>query len=532
MGSHKSALLTGIVHGHIQLLIIAPVLALFFLGIIVRNASSAVDHWVEEQKVTEQLQQRLSEVHKTHYPSLLGQPQEVPGPELVATLSGGSDASPAVTTLALPVESPTQDVDAIHITYHPSPLGQPEEVPGPELTTTLPGVADTSPAVTTPVPSVEQPRSFPFQTTYTVRKNDTFETILRGQGIGRKAGAGWITAWIAAEKKDKHVRNLQIGQRFSFVFAEGPEAPLLTSLRYETGALSQLTLEREADGSVRSRTEKLSTTKVWRATAGRITNSLYEAAVQNADVPRRIVDEMVDLGWDLDFFSDLRAGDIFKVIFEEYQREDGEPVQYGRVLAAEIVNRGKVLQVLLPTHDQGFLYPLRYTRISSVFTTARFHPILKRHRPHNGVDFAAPRGTLVRAVADGTVTYAGREGGFGRLIRIDHADGYRTEYAHLDSLATGIRRGQRVKRGQKIGRVGSTGLATGPHLHFGLIKNGRYVNPLKNLSKTASRSDRQKPDPAQAELKKTLAAYLAQLDISQTVETRVFAAVATATSTL
>ena len=117
---------------------------------------------------------------------------------------------------------------------------------------------------------------------------------------------------------------------------------------------------------------------------------------------------MVDLGWDLDFFSDLRAGDIFKVIFEEYQREDGQPVQYGRVLAAEIVNKGKVLQVLLPTRDQGFLYPLRFTRISSVFTTARFHPILKRHRPHNGVDFAAPRGTLVRAVADGTITSAGR----------------------------------------------------------------------------------------------------------------------------
>ena len=154
MGSHKSALLTGIVHGHIQSLIIAPVLALFFLGIIVRNASSAVDHRVEEQKVTEQLQQRLSEVHKTHYPSLLGQPQEVPGPELVATLPGVSDASPAVTTLALPVESPIQDLNEILITHHPSPLGQPEEVAGPELVATLPGVSDASPAVTAPVPPV------------------------------------------------------------------------------------------------------------------------------------------------------------------------------------------------------------------------------------------------------------------------------------------------------------------------------------------------------------------------------------------
>ena len=540
MGSNKGALLTGIAHGHTQLLIIAPVLVLLFLGSIVRNASSAVDHRVEEQKVAEQLKQRLSEVHKAHYPSPLGQFEELPARELAAELPAASDESasqPAVAAVALSVEKHEQRLSEVHTLHHPLPILQPEELPAPELAPELPAVSDTWPSppvavtVASPVEQLSQPHPFPLQTTYTVRKNDTFETILRGQGIGRQAGARWIAAWIAAAKKDRHVRNLQIGQRFSFDFAEGPEAPLLTSLSYEMSALSQLTLERAADGSVASRTEKLPTTVVWRATAGRITSSLYEAAVQNADVPRRIVDEMVDMGWDLDFFSNLRAGDTFKVIFEEYQR-DGQPVQYGRVLAAEIVNKGKVLRVLLPTQNQGFLYPLRYTRISSVFTTARFHPLLKRHRPHNGVDFAAPRGTLVRAVADGTITYAGWEGGFGRLVRVNHSGGYRTEYAHLDSIATGIRRGQRVRRGQKIGRVGSTGLATGPHLHFGLVKNGRYVNPLKNLSRIVARTDRQKPDPAQAELKKTLTAYLAQLDIGQTAETRVFAVVATATSPL
>ena len=527
MGYDRGVLRTGMAHGHIQLLIL-PILVLFFLGSIVRSASSAVDHRLEKQKVIEQLQQRLSEVRKARHPSLLSQSEEFPDQEFVTEL-------PAVVALAPAVEQGEQRLGEVHTRLHLSPILQPEELPAPELAAELPGVSDaspSSPAVATVAPPVEQlsqPHSFPFQTTYTVRKNDTFETILRDQGIKRGARANWITAWIAAAKKDKRVRNLQIGQRFSFVFAEGSETPMLASLSYETGALSQLTLERTADGTVTARTEKLPTSVVWRATAGRITSSLYEAAVQNADVPRRIVDEMVDLGWDLDFFSDLRAGDIFKVIFEEYQR-DGQPVQYGRIIAAEIVNKGKVLQALLPTRDQGFLYPLKYTRISSVFTTARFHPILKRHRPHNGVDFAAPRGTPVRAVADGTITYSGRESGFGRLIRIDHSGGYRTEYAHLDRIAKGIRVGERVKRGQQIGRVGSTGLATGPHLHFGLVKNGRYVNPLKNLARAASRGDQQKPNPAQAELKKTLTAYLAQLDIGQTAETRVFAAVATDTT--
>lgn len=484
--------------GHIQLLIIAPILTLCLLGLIVRGASSAVDHRIEKQKVAAQLKQRLSEVHNDLNPPPFSRSADVlvPAPE--------------------PVDELPPELQ--ELMDEPPSLAEPD-ADQPEIV-----------AVATPDEQRSQPQSFPFQTTHKVRKNDTFETILRGQGLRREESGRWIAAWITAAKKERQLRKLQIGQRFSFDFAKSPEAPLLTSLSYEMSPLSWLILERAEDGSVTSRTEKLPTTVVWRATAGRITSSLYEAAVNQAGVPEGIVDKMVDLGWDLDFFSDLRAGDTFKVIFEEHQRDDGEPVQYGRVLAAEIVNKGKVLQVLLPTQDQGFLYPLRFTRISSVFTTARFHPILKRRRPHNGVDFAAPRGTLVRAVADGKVIYAGRKGGFGRLVRIDHPGPYRTEYAHLHRIAKGIRVGKRVERGQKIGRVGSTGLATGPHLHFGLLKYGRYVNPLKNLSSIVPKADTQKSDPDQIKLKKTLTQYLAQLEIGQTSETQVFAAVKPATA--
>ncbi|RIK99743.1 MAG: hypothetical protein DCC75_14300 [Proteobacteria bacterium] len=125
-------------------------------------------------------------------------------------------------------------------------------------------------------------------------------------------------------------------------------------------------------------------------------------------------------------------------------------------------------------------YPLKFTRISSAFTHARFHPILKTTRAHNGVDFAAPIGTPVRAVADGVISEAGYNGGSGLMVKIKHGSRYSTAYLHLSKIASGIRSGTRVSRGQVIGGVGMTGLATGPHLHFSLYDGGRYVDPLRS----------------------------------------------------
>ena len=140
-------------------------------------------------------------------------------------------------------------------------------------------------------------------------------------------------------------------------------------------------------------------------------------------------------------------------------------------------------------HRQQFLrYPLRFTRISSKFSHARFHPILKRTRPHLGVDFAAPRGTPVRAIADGTVQYAGWRGGLGRFVRLDHPGPYGSGYGHLQRIAKGVREGRRVRRGQIIGYVGSTGLATGPHLHYVLYKHGQHVDPLRRQLPTTDES--------------------------------------------
>ena len=132
-------------------------------------------------------------------------------------------------------------------------------------------------------------------------------------------------------------------------------------------------------------------------------------------------------------------------------------------------------------------YPLKFTRISSVFSKSRFHPILKKSRPHNGVDFAAPTGTPVRSVGDGTVIDAGYRGGAGNMVKIKHNDKYSTAYLHLSKFAKGIKKGVKVSRGQMIGAVGKTGWATGPHLHFSLYIDNKYVDPFKvNIPKVSS----------------------------------------------
>ena len=147
-------------------------------------------------------------------------------------------------------------------------------------------------------------------------------------------------------------------------------------------------------------------------------------------------------------------------------------------------------QLTASSSPPDFSYPVRFVRISSPFSRARLHPILKQYRSHLGIDFAAPKGSPVWAAADGSVQLAGWQGGFGKLVRISHTgsslDTYRTEYAHLDRIAKGIQKGSQVKHGQVIGYVGSSGLSTGPHLHFAVLKNGAYINPQASPLLSAS----------------------------------------------
>jgi murein DD-endopeptidase MepM/ murein hydrolase activator NlpD len=197
---------------------------------------------------------------------------------------------------------------------------------------------------------------------------------------------------------------------------------------------------------------------------------------------------------ELDFNSDLQPGDTFRLIVERATREDGLFAGYGPVLAAEYVNAGHRLQAVRFTPPEGkpgyydaegrslkrfFLKsPLRFEpRVTSSFSRARRHPVLNYTRAHNGVDYAAAPGAPLTSVALGVVTFAGWTTGGGYTVTVQHASGYESEYLHLSTIA--VRRGDRVGQGELVGRVGSTGLTTGPHLHYGLRRNGRYVNPVR-----------------------------------------------------
>ena len=232
---------------------------------------------------------------------------------------------------------------------------------------------------------------------------------------------------------------------------------------------------------------------------------------------------MTDIfAWDVDFALDIRVGDRFALIFEE-QFKGREKVGEGPIAAAEFMNRGRRIRAVRYIDSTGrsdyfspdgrsmrkaFLRtPVNFTRISSRFNLKRRHPILHKLRAHRGVDYAAPRGTAVKASGDGKVIFAGRKGGYGRTVIVRHGSVYTTLYAHLSRFSKGIRSGKRVRQGQTIGYVGSTGLATGPHLHYEFRVRGAHRDPLKvkfpkaaPLEKRYMADFREKADPLLAKL--------------------------------
>jgi len=226
--------------------------------------------------------------------------------------------------------------------------------------------------------------------------------------------------------------------------------------------------------------------------SGSIENSLYESGVKAGIDPQVILDLSDVFAWDVDFASDIRKGDSFSVIYEELYVE-GRAVRPGRVLAAEMMNGGKrFAAVYFDSAGTGAYYdesgkslrrtllksPLRFRRITSYFTNKRFHPINKRYRPHHGIDYAAQTGTPVESAGGGRVVYAGWKGGYGNYVEVKHTNGYSTAYGHLSRIKKGLRPGVKIEQGDMVGYVGSTGISTGPHLHYEVKLNGKLINPL------------------------------------------------------
>ena len=265
----------------------------------------------------------------------------------------------------------------------------------------------------------------------------------------------------------------------------------LTGLKFLAGDGAILSVERSPSGFVTAREQPPEDVRVTMR-SGEIRTSLF-AAADEAGLPDAVTLALTDVfAGDVDFYHDLRRGDRFIVLYET-RYVDGEPAGTGRILAAEFINRGIALHAFLWRTPDGDSYydengrtsrkaflrsPMEFSRITSGFTQGRFHPILHTMRAHKGTDFAAPTGTPVRVTADGVVTFAGQQNGYGNVVFVKHDGTYSTVYAHLSRFAPDIREGARVHQGDTIGNVGQTGWATGPHLHYELRVDGEPHNPM------------------------------------------------------
>lgn len=271
-------------------------------------------------------------------------------------------------------------------------------------------------------------------------------------------------------------------------------------------------------------TQKLLLQKHEMLSSARIVDSLF-SATDEAGIPDAIALQIAEIfSGDIDFVEDLREGDVLNVVYETFYNA-GELMKVGNVLAVEFINSGKKYTAIRFGEAEGkYAYytpdgkslhksflrsPVEFSRVSSSFTKARFHPILHRMRAHQGTDFAAPIGTRVKASGDGAVDFAGRKGGYGNVIVLKHDNGISTVYGHLSKFESGLRKGQKVTQGDIIGYVGMTGLSTGPHLHYEFLQNGTRKDPMTvSLPANIPISTKLKP-----EFERASRAYMVQLGV-------------------
>jgi len=266
----------------------------------------------------------------------------------------------------------------------------------------------------------------------------------------------------------------------------------LQKVEYKFSDYEFLLIERDPDGNMVAKKDELPHETREVVVSGTIENSLYEDALKAGADSQAVVALTEIFAWDIDFASDIHKGDTFNLLSEMLYVE-GVPVKTGKLLGAQMKNGGKNYSAIYYEGKGGKGYydekgrslkktllksPLRFRRITSTFSRGRFHPILKRYRPHHGVDYGAPVGTPIESAGSGVVKHAGWKGGYGNYIEIKHSSGYSTAYGHLSRIGKGIRAGAKVDQGQVIGYVGSTGISTGPHLHYEVKVAGRLINPL------------------------------------------------------
>lgn len=329
----------------------------------------------------------------------------------------------------------------------------------------------------------------------TVAKGDSFIGILTNMGLSYTEATNIYTAF----KNVFDARNIKVGQELyiaSVPAGENNDAISVNKIVIEPVSGTRYIVEKNADGKYESRKEQDELVNDLKTVSGVINGNL-SAAMGSAGVPLNVVGNFIDIfSFSVDFRRDIHAGDQFEVRYERKLAPDGSVVKTGDIIFAALQlgkdryelyrfedksgnvdyydEKGLALKKNLDRKPMEF----KKARISSRFGR-RFHPILKQYRGHDGVDYAAPAGTKIYASGDGVVTMAKWYGGYGKYVQIRHNSEYTTGYAHMRAFAKGIRPGVRVKQGQVIGYVGSTGRSTGPHLHFEVVRNGRKIDPLK-----------------------------------------------------
>jgi murein DD-endopeptidase MepM/ murein hydrolase activator NlpD len=325
-----------------------------------------------------------------------------------------------------------------------------------------------------------------------IQRGDTISALLDRLNVNDEDIAGFLQS----AKDSKSLRQLIPGRA---VRAQTDSEGNLLALQYISSSESMLKIEKQA-GEFRASEEAVPLESRLMMKSAEIRSSLF-GATDAANIPDNIAAQIADIfSSDIDFHSDLQKGDKVTVVYESFYNK-GELIKTGRVLAAEFINSGKSYRAVYFQDREGrggyytpegknlrkaFLRsPLEFSRITSGFTKARLHPVLKTWRAHKGIDYGAPTGTRVKAVADATVAFIGKQGGYGNLLILQHQGQYSTAYGHLSAFAKGLRRGSKVNQGDIIGQVGMTGIATGPHLHYEFRVAGVQRNPSSIAMPTA-----------------------------------------------
>lgn len=315
-----------------------------------------------------------------------------------------------------------------------------------------------------------------------VQQGDSLIQIFHREGLPDSE----VRAVVGSLKSLLDVRSVRPGQRYELTKSTSGE---FVSLRYWSDPFNYYSVEKTTAGGMAASERKVETEDRTMSVAGTLKSSLWEAMTESG-VPPGVIYQFADIfAWQVDFLTEPRVGDRFALIWK--RRQAGNAFTDGDIVAA--VYKGEETGKVAAVHFERAYYapdgtslerqflraPLKYRYISSRFTNRRYHPILRIYRPHHGIDYAAPTGTPISAVGDGVVIFKGWKGGYGRFVEIRHgSSGYVSEYGHMSRFMRGVGVGTHVRQGQIIGYVGSTGLSTGPHLHFGFERYGKWVNFL------------------------------------------------------